>query len=346
VLTNTVVAAGVDVVPVKFKALNQLLVVIVGIEAPLVIAKFGALVAVPPAVDPNWNVLVTGRLDTNPPPLSVSVKFVASAMDNTVIPRVECVMVMLFAPNAMALALVLLELKIPPVKSKPPRSSVPAVNVMVAVAMSDWVPPKVNVPPGILTPIPPNCLLNCGVQVCVLVNVGERPVYVPPEAKVSVLTNIVVTFGDDVVVPKFKELNQLPVVMVGLLLPVVNVKLGALAAEPPAVDPKLNVLVTPRSDMNPPVPAIVKLVASAILSTVVAAVAFVNVILLLLKLMDLVPVPVERKVPVLMEEEPLNTNEPAVKVIALVGPPVVVALRLNVPPTPLNVIGRSTALSI
>lgn len=53
VLTNTVAAAGVDVVPVKFNALNQLLVVMVGIAAPLVIAKFGALVANPPAVDPN-----------------------------------------------------------------------------------------------------------------------------------------------------------------------------------------------------------------------------------------------------------------------------------------------------
>lgn len=177
-------------------------------------------------------------------------------------------------------------------------------------------------------------------------NVGVRPVYVPPEARVNVPTDIAVAAGVDVVLPKFKELNQLPVVMVGMAAPVVNVKFGALAADPPAVDPKLNVLVTARSDINPPLPAIVKLVASAILNTVVAAVAFVNVILLLLKLMDLVLVPVETKVPVLMEEEPFRTNEPAVKVIALVGPPVVVAFRVNVPPTPLNVIGRSTALSI
>lgn len=53
VLTNTVAAAGVAVVPVKFRVLNQLLVVIVGMAAPLVIAKFGALVAEPLAVDPN-----------------------------------------------------------------------------------------------------------------------------------------------------------------------------------------------------------------------------------------------------------------------------------------------------
>jgi hypothetical protein len=82
------------------------------------------------------------------------------------------------------------------------------------------------------------------------------------------------------------------------------------------------------------------------LSTVVRLVEFVNVILLLLKLMDLVVVPVETKVPVLMAEDPLTTNAPAVKVIALVGPPTVEAFRLNVPPTPENVTGRSTALSI
>lgn len=53
VLTNTVVTAGVAVVPVKFRVLNQLPVVIVGMAAPLVIAKFGELVDEPPAVDPN-----------------------------------------------------------------------------------------------------------------------------------------------------------------------------------------------------------------------------------------------------------------------------------------------------
>ena len=168
----------------------------------------------------------------------------------------------------------------------------------------------------------------------------------PPDAKVSVLTDMAVVAGVDVVLPKFNELNQLPVVMVGIAAPVVNVKFGALAAEPPAVDPKLNVLVTAMSEINPPLPAIVKLVASAILSTVVAAVAFVNVMLLLLKLIDLVPVPVERKVLVLMAEEPLNTNEPAVKVIALVAPVVKLAPKLNVPPTPLNVIGKSIVLDI
>ena len=160
VLTNTVVAAGVAVVPVKSKVLNQLLVVIVGMAAPLVIAKFGALVAEPPAVDPKLNVLVTARLDTNPPPLSVNVKLVASAILSTVVAAVVCVSTMLFDPNTIALVLALLELKIPVVKSLPLRSRVPAVSVVVAVAISDWLPPNVKVPPGMLMPKPASCLLN------------------------------------------------------------------------------------------------------------------------------------------------------------------------------------------
>ena len=84
VLTNTAVEFAVEVVPVKFSALNQLLAVMVAMAAPLVIAKFGAVVAEPLAVDPNWNVLVTVRLDTNPPVLAVSVKLVASAIANTI----------------------------------------------------------------------------------------------------------------------------------------------------------------------------------------------------------------------------------------------------------------------
>lgn len=135
VLTNTVVVAGVDVVPVKSKALNQLPVVMVGIAAPLVIAKFGALVAVPPAVDPNWNDLATARLDTNPPPLAVSVKLVASAIDRT--KPVLAAIIMLFDPNTMDRTLVLLEAKLPAFKSYPPRSRVPAVNVLLVVPTRD-----------------------------------------------------------------------------------------------------------------------------------------------------------------------------------------------------------------
>ena len=136
VLTKTVAAAGVDVVPVKFNALNQLLVVIVGMAAPLVIVKFGALVAVPPALDPNWNDLATARLDRNPPVLAVSVKLVASAIDSTE-PAPAGVRIMLFDPNTIDRVLVLLEAKLPAFRSYPPRSRVPAVSVLAVVPTRD-----------------------------------------------------------------------------------------------------------------------------------------------------------------------------------------------------------------
>jgi len=67
---------------------------------------------------------------------------------------------MLFVPNTMARVLALLELKMPVVKSNPPRSRVPAVNVVVLVATREGLSPNVSVPPAKLKPIPPNCLLN------------------------------------------------------------------------------------------------------------------------------------------------------------------------------------------
>ena len=48
--------------------------------------------------------------------------------------------------------------------------------------------------------------------------------------------------------------NQLLVVRVGILAPPLMNKLGALVIEPPAVLPKVNVLVTDMLDANPPVP--------------------------------------------------------------------------------------------
>lgn len=93
-------------------------------------------------------------------------------MLNTVVAAVVCDNTMLFEPNAMARVLVLLELKIPVVKLNPPRSSVPAVSVVVPVATREGLSPNVSVPPAKLKPIPPNCLLNCVVQVCVRVNIG------------------------------------------------------------------------------------------------------------------------------------------------------------------------------
>ena len=79
---------------------------------------------------------------------------------------------MLFVPNTTDRVLVLLELKIPVVKSNPPRSRVPLVNVVVPVATREGLSPRVSVPLARLKPMPPNCLLNCVVQVCVRVNIG------------------------------------------------------------------------------------------------------------------------------------------------------------------------------
>ena len=64
----------------------------------------------------------------------------------------------------------------------------------------------------------------------------------------------VVVPGLNVVVPKFKLLNQLAVVSVATLAPVVNVRFTAVIVEPPVV-PNVNVLVLPMSaTVNPPGP--------------------------------------------------------------------------------------------
>ena len=71
-----------------------------------------------------------------------------------------CDRIILFVPNTIDLVLVLVELKIPVVKLNPPRSSVPAVSVVVLVATREGLSPSVSVPPARLKPIPPSCLLN------------------------------------------------------------------------------------------------------------------------------------------------------------------------------------------
>lgn len=79
--------AGVLVVPVKFNTSNHDPFVNVGTAAPLVIDKFGAFVAVPPAVLPKVNVLVTDTSVVNPP-VPVQVNPVAVAIDIKVCPAV------------------------------------------------------------------------------------------------------------------------------------------------------------------------------------------------------------------------------------------------------------------
>ena len=145
VLTNTVVAAGVDVLPVKFNVLNQLLVVIVGIPEPAFINRLGALVADPPVV-PNTKVLATAMIELNPPAPD-TVKFVASAIDSTVVAAVSDDSAMKFPPKLIALVPVPVEEKIPVLTEFPFNTNVPAVNVMVLVEPVVKVAPRLNVPP-------------------------------------------------------------------------------------------------------------------------------------------------------------------------------------------------------
>ena len=120
-----VVAAGVHVLPVKSSLLNQLPVVIVGIEAPLVIDRLGALLKAPPVV-PNVNVLVTEASETNPPVTLEKLKLVASAILNTVLPRLGVANIILLFPNIICRLVVPDALIDPTVKSYPPRFNVPA----------------------------------------------------------------------------------------------------------------------------------------------------------------------------------------------------------------------------
>lgn len=154
-----VVAGRAKAVVPNVRLSNQLAVVSVMIAVPLPVNdRLGALVAVPPVV-PNTHVLVIDASVVNPP-VPVQLKPVAIAMLNTVVAAVVCDSTMLFDPNAIDRVLVLVELKIPVVKVKPPRSIVPAVNVVVLVATREGLSPNVRVPPAKLKPMPPNCLLN------------------------------------------------------------------------------------------------------------------------------------------------------------------------------------------
>ena len=160
--------------PVKFNALNQLPVATVCSELPLVIDKLGALVVEPPVV-PNVYVLVMAASETNPP-VPVQVKPVAVAALSTVVSAVVCANIILFEPNATLRVFELLELNRPKVLSDPPKSNVPAFSKHLDVAVYVCVASSVKVTSTAPTPIPPSCLLNCGVHVCVLVNTGMKPV--------------------------------------------------------------------------------------------------------------------------------------------------------------------------
>lgn len=265
------VTAGVLVVPVKFNALNQLPVVNVGMLAPLVNDKFGALVAVPPVV-PKVNVRATLIALVNPP-VPVYVKLLASAMANAAVP----VSAMLPEPNAIARTLVLLELRPLVVNVKLFKFSCPRDNVVVPVT--------VNASFNVATSAELEEIFSAAMVLPALVIVplptmfAVSPVYVPPVANIKELTLTVVVAGVLVVPVKFKVLNQLPLANVGTAAPLVNDKLGALVDAPPAALPKENVRVMSAAAVNPPVPEQVNPVAVAIDNTVVASVVCANTIL-------------------------------------------------------------------
>jgi hypothetical protein len=231
----------------------------------------------------------------------------------------------LFAPKAIDLVFALLDKNVPKVLSAPPRSSVPALSMSGGLAAYVCVPSRVSVPA--VTPMPPSCFENCGVQVCVRVKQGIRAVYVPPVASVSVSTAIpstlALTAGVQVVPVKSSVLNHDPSVNVGTAEPEVRNKLGALISEP-AVDPQVNVLVTDMAVVNPPVPVQVNPVMVAIDSTTVAAVVCARTIFAEPKIIERVFELLELNAPV-VSVNPAKSNVPVVNVKVLVE------LRVNAP---------------
>lgn len=120
------VPPGLKDVDPKSRLLNQLPVVNVPTEAPVVNVKLGAFILPPPVV-PKVYVLVIDASAANPP-VPVLVKLVGFTILNTVVPAVVCAKTTLYEPNAIERTPVPVELNIPVVKL-PPRVSVPAVNV-------------------------------------------------------------------------------------------------------------------------------------------------------------------------------------------------------------------------
>ena len=154
-------------------------------------------------------------------------------------------------------------------------------------------------PFGIITPLP--------------TIFAVKLVYVPVRDKVNDSKFNVVAARVKAVVPKSNLLNQLLLVNVAIAVPdPVNVKLGALVAEPSTV-PKVYVLVISAAAVNPPVPVQVKLVAVAIDKLVEPAVLVDNKILFVPNSIERVLALVELNVPV-VRLNPFNVNVPAVSV--------------------------------
>jgi hypothetical protein len=114
------------------------------------------------------------------------------------------------------------------------------------------------------------------------------------------------------VVPKLRFLNQLPVVIVGILEPDVSDKLATLSTVPPVV-PNVNVLVVDITLVNPPVVLVqVRFVTSAIDTTVIPAVVCVKEIKPVLKIKLRTFVLLDENIPV-DNVNPVKVNVPAKK---------------------------------
>ena len=211
------------------------------------------------------------------------------------------------------------EENIPVLRSKLLRASVPLVNVVVPVAVVASADLNDVIPEVLLITNAASVALALLVILPVPTMVGVMVVYVPVADNVrSPAMFSAVVPGLNEVVPKFRLSNQLAVVNVATDAPVVNVKPGALVTEPPAVAPKLNVLVLLISaTVNPPVPVRVNPVAVAMFNTVVVAVVCVRLMLpalVLPKAIERTPAPVELNMPVVSVAPSANVNVPAVNV--------------------------------
>jgi len=206
-------------------------------------------------------------------------------------------------------------------------ANVPCVKVKAPLIVSAWANVAV---PVLLTP---NAAIVFALVVIVPVPtiVAVNAVYVPLLDNVRPFRFSAVVPGLNEVVPKFSVLNQLAVVSVAILAPVVNVKFGALDVVPPAVLPQVNVLVTLiAATVNPPVPVEVKPVTVAILNTSVPAVVCDNAIDPVPKAIARVLVLLELNIPV-VRVNPAKASVPAVNVVVPVTLILSAALRVVVP---------------
>jgi len=164
-------------------------------------------------------------------------------------------------------------------------------------------------------------MVNAAIDLPVLVNVPVpkkvtvKLVYVPPAVNVKLFKLNVVVAGVHELPVKFNVLKK-EEEKDGIAVPEVIDRFGALAAVPPLDEPKSNVLATVIAEVNPPVPVYVKPVAVVIASTVLPAVVWANMILLVPNVIDLTPDPVDENIPV-VRLNPLSTNAPVVNVTVL-----------------------------